>query len=185
MKPGSLDLVKIDLDSFDCDVLFSMLSLEPLASKPPKLLYIDMNPHIPPPFLYRTISVAQSRIVPFQGSSLQCFLEAAPKHRLLHVELFNALLVHESYQELFSEAAQSPFELWASGYFCHPLARVLWHRERDIRYLGGDPRFWADESRSVAERGENILRTLSQAREDFPHLEFSLTWREKSTQKSG
>ena len=173
----SLDLVKIDLDSFDCDVLFTMLRLEPLASKPPKLLYIDMNPHFPPPFLYRTISSAQSRIVPFQGSSLQCFLEAAPEHRLLHVELYNALLVHESYRELFE--LQEPFQLWASGYFCHPLARVLWHRERDIRYVGGDVRLWADQSRSLTERGEHILKTLSAAREDFPHLEFSLTWREK------
>lgn len=65
--PESLDLLKIDLDSFDCDVISSVLRVGPLASNPPKLLYIDFNPHIPPPFLYRTISRSQSRIIPFQG----------------------------------------------------------------------------------------------------------------------
>ena len=55
----------------------------------------DFNPHIPPPFLYRTISTSQTRIIPFQGSSLQCFLEAARNFSLLHVELFNAVLVRE------------------------------------------------------------------------------------------
>eukprot|EP00913_Durusdinium_trenchii_P011765 g11051.t1 len=117
--PESLDLLKIDLDSFDCDVISSVLRVGPLASNPPKLLYIDFNPHIPPPFLYRTISRSQSRIIPFQGSSLQCFLEAAPGFQLLHVELFNAILVRRDLQRIFPELRKpwgsDPFKQWAHG----------------------------------------------------------------------
>ena len=65
--PGSLDLLKIDIDSFDCDIVATMLRTGPLAESPPKLLYIDINPHIPPPFLYRTVSMSQGRVVPFQA----------------------------------------------------------------------------------------------------------------------
>ena len=93
--PHSLDLLKIDIDSFDCDVTSSILRVGPLARNPPKLLYIDINPHIPPPFLYRTTSASQSRIVPYQGSSLQCFLDAARNFKLMHVELLNAVLVRQ------------------------------------------------------------------------------------------
>ena len=48
----------------------------------------------------RTMSSSQSRIIPFQGSSLQCFLEASnAAFRLLHVELFNAVLVRRDLAE--------------------------------------------------------------------------------------
>ncbi|CAK9106079.1 unnamed protein product [Durusdinium trenchii] len=167
--PESLDLLKIDLDSFDCDVISSVLRVGPLASNPPKLLYIDFNPHIPPPFLYRTISRSQSRIIPFQGSSLQCFLEAAPGFQLLHVELFNAILVRRDLQRIFPELRKpwgsDPFKQWAHGYFCHPLARVLWHRERQIRWEAADPRLWADEAVPLAERGQSLLKTLGRVRD--------------------
>ncbi|CAK9097455.1 unnamed protein product [Durusdinium trenchii] len=178
--PESLDLLKIDLDSFDCDVISSVLRVGPLASNPPKLLYIDFNPHIPPPFLYRTISRSQSRIIPFQGSSLQCFLEAAPGFQLLHVELFNAILVRRDLQRIFPELRKpwgsDPFKQWAHGYFCHPLARVLWHRERQIRWEAADPRLWADEAVPLAERGQSLLKTLGRVRDRVPSFEFSLTW---------
>lgn len=176
--PKSLDLLKIDLDSFDCDVVSSLLRVGPLARNPPKLLYIDFNPHIPPPFLYRTISTSQTRIIPFQGSSLQCFLEAARNFRLLHVELFNAVLVREDLKHLFPELRLlDPYQQWVQGYFCHPLARVLWHRERGIRWLGTDPRAWAQGPQGkIDEIGESILQVLGRVRERVPGFEFSLTW---------
>ncbi|CAJ1367391.1 unnamed protein product [Effrenium voratum] len=175
---AGLDLLKIDLDSFDCDIVATMLRIGPLAQNPPKLLYIDINPHIPPPFLYRTMSSSQSRIIPFQGSSLQCFLEASKgRFRLLHVELFNALLVRQDLADIFPEIQSArAFDQWAAGYFCHPLARVLWHRERMVRWAGTDPRVWADERLTLAQRGESLLQTLGRVRLQTPTFEFSLTW---------
>lgn len=51
------------------------------------------------------------------------------------------------------------------GYFCHPLARVLWHRERQIRWEAADPRLWADEAVPLAERGQSLLKTLGRVRD--------------------
>eukprot|EP00439_Symbiodinium_sp_Y106_P066592 s202_g10.t2 len=123
--PRSLDLLKIDLDSFDCDVVSSLL-------------------------------------------------RAARNFSLLHVELFNAVLVREDIRgalfgtdlkHLFPELRLlDPYQQWAQGYFCHPLARVLWHRERDIRWLGTDPRAWAQGShKNIDETGESILQMQAAA----------------------
>lgn len=173
------DLLKIDIDSFDCDIITVLLRVGPLADSPPKFLYVDFNPHIPPPFLYRGVAGAQ---VPLQGASLQCFLEAAPGFTLLHVELFNALFVRNDLAPLFPATRAGSFEKWALGYFCNPLARVLWHRERDIRWMGADPRLWADQNRSLAERGESIVRLLGRMRAkvseqtNMPSFHYTLTW---------
>lgn len=183
LGPVNVDLLKIDIDSFDCDVVATLLRTGPLARSPPKVLYVDFNPHIPPPFLYRTTAMAQARLVPFQGSSLQCFLEAAAEYTLLHVELFNAVFVRDDLVGIFPEVGRSTMdkpaaalERWRRGYFCHPLARTLWHRERDIRWLGTDPRVWADAGLSLGVRGESILGCLGRLRERNPDLQFSLTW---------
>eukprot|EP00929_Paragymnodinium_shiwhaense_P065673 TRINITY_DN32904_c0_g1_i1.p1 TRINITY_DN32904_c0_g1~~TRINITY_DN32904_c0_g1_i1.p1 ORF type:complete len:507 (+),score=58.81 TRINITY_DN32904_c0_g1_i1:151-1671(+) len=171
-----LDLLKIDIDSFDCDIVSVLLRTAPLVMSSPKLLYVDFNPHIPPPFLFRTTGGYGNQIVPLQGSSLQCFILAAQNYTLLHVELYNALFVRNDLVELFPEAARSPGEHWLAGYFCNPLTRTLWHREREIRWLGADPRLWADENRTLSERGESMLGVLGRMREHNAKFQFSLTW---------
>merc|ERR1712151_238286 len=104
-----------------------------------------------------------------QGSSVQCFMDAAPAYELLHVEFYNAILVRRDLLPAFPEiAGSSTFEKWAMGYFCRPASRTLWHREARIIAMGADPRFWADTNRSLVERGENILRCLRHVRRASP-----------------
>lgn len=174
------DLFKIDIDSFDCDVVGTLLRVGPMATKPPKLLYIDINPHIPPPFLLRGMSPAAARIVPFQGSSLQCFLDAAKGYELLHVEMYNALLVRRDLVGLFPEPIQqaTTLEKWSLGYFCRPDARSLWMRESAIVESCADPRYWADQNQSLSVRGQSILHCLQKirARSVKRDVQFSLTW---------
>ena len=44
-------MVKIDIDSFDCDILASVLqSLEEAQAKPPSILLVEVYDGIPPPF---------------------------------------------------------------------------------------------------------------------------------------
>ena len=88
---------------------------------------------------------------------------------------------HQDLKHLFPELRLlDPYQQWAQGYFCHPLARVLWHRERDIRWLGTDPRAWAQGAqgshKNIDETGESILQVLGRVRERVPTFEFSLTW---------
>ena len=172
---GSPDLLKVDVDNGDCDFLEELLPLQPA------LIHVEvMLMTVPPPFVLRVrfnpavqCTAADCEQPQSWRDNLRrrgCSLAAVEE--TLGSSYVLAGLVEPGHNVLFLRSdlgwavpwlkVMSSWQLWRQQYFCHPLRTFahgweIWHGVRT------DPARWADVSRPLCERAEEIGRYFKMA----------------------
>ena len=135
--PQHFSLLKIDIDSFDGPILKSLL-----GAYAPDLIYIEVNPEIPPPIAF-TVEFdpryTDSSYGGFSGCSSGYVLDVAgPHYDLLSLDSLgfstsqDILLVHSDYTSLFTENG-APIDLVESFRSARPIRFSFWDMGVDSR----------------------------------------------------
>jgi len=164
-----LDLLKVDIDGEDYGIVSSLVRI---GGWRPKVIHVEVDPFVPPPFAYRQVGPRRGTFV----TSLSAFVELlAPLYALVQLEFLNALFVRRDLADrVFPDHRQHTVEeKWAAGFFCHPLRSMWGQGEPRVQLRAGlDMRAVADGSMApVHVRAAWMLRAMR--RLDFRPAEVS------------
>jgi len=129
--PLDLDAFKLDIDSYDCDVIQTVLS----AGFRPKHIFMEVNPWIPPPFSWAMKFVSRgSAFNPFNvgksdvlvGCSLQYASGVVTKYGYTLIAMrgyhddqssgVDAMFVRDDYAALFGDIPHSPTQVYRNWF---------------------------------------------------------------------
>jgi len=114
--PSNLDALEIDIDSYDCELLETMLSLSA-----PKLIVVEFNPIFPPKLVYmqKFKEGASYSGGLYHGCSLSALSIIAEKYnyRLLYTRIFEAFFVKQEFASVFRGLPSGEREVYNSGQY--------------------------------------------------------------------
>jgi hypothetical protein len=135
---NNIDIISIDIDSFDYEILNSIILHQP------KIIAIELNENIPPGITYY-VKYGENYDYSIHGSYqlFGCSLDAVTRlgkrhnYTLLKMEWNNAILVADQYLALFDNIPVSNYDAYFTGYY---------HREGREKFF-----YWKGEEAKCAE----------------------------------
>jgi len=115
LVPTDLDILKVDVDSFDCVFLNNTLA----AGFKPKLIIIELSSWFPPPlkFMLRFEGTSGPDSPMLTGCSLQMAVDILKVYgyTLLQYTMEDGWFVQDQFADLFGELERDPYELYRAG----------------------------------------------------------------------
>ena len=153
--PVDLDLLKIDIDSNDCTVLFAALH-----HVKPKVLHVEYNPEMPPPFGYwlrqcragTAFGQMASLLMSCSLSTLSVYLRPMG-YTLLYVDLADAVYVRAEYIHHFGNIPRDDATIYQLGWTGHPGYRTFAAMHR----IDGIDVPWFDGAVAFEDRRDALL----------------------------
>jgi len=135
LVPTDLDILKVDVDSFDCVFLNNTLA----AGFKPKLIIIELSSWFPPPlkFMLRFEGTSGPDSPMLTGCSLQMAVDILKVYgyTLLQYTMEDGWFVQDQFADLFGELERDPYELYRAGNPNLFLGFDIMRQYMDIRVL--------------------------------------------------